>query len=404
MVKENTMKQTEIGLLPEDWEVESFLNISNRIGDGIHSTPTYKENEDYFFVNGNNLKNGKVLIDENTKTVSLEQFKIHKRELSNRTILLSINGTIGNIAFFKNEQIILGKSACYINLKNNVNKDYIYFLLQSTSVQKYFEENLTGSTIKNLGLGTISNTKIPLPPLPEQEAIAEALSDADAWIESLEQLIAKKCLIKQGAMQELLTPKEDWEVKKLGEVIDVYRGGSPRPIQDFITDKVDGINWIKIGDTPSSGKYIVSANEKIIPEGEKNSRRVYPGDFLLSNSMSFGRPYILKIDGCIHDGWLVLQNYKSSFDTEFLYYLLTSKYILDQYKSKAAGSGVLNLNKEVVNTVELIIPSLNEQTRIATILSDMDAELEALEGQLFKARKVKQGMMQELLTGRVRLV
>src|SRR5690606_35607332 len=136
-----------------------------------------------------------------------------------------------------------------------------------------------------------------------------------------------------------------WEVKKLGEVIDVYRGGSPRPIQDFISDKLDGINWIKIGDTPSSGKYIVSANEKIIPEGEKNSRRVYPGDFLLSNSMSFGRPYILKIDGCIHDGWLVLQNYKSSFDTEFLYYLLTSKYILDQYKSKAAGSGVLNLNK-----------------------------------------------------------
>ncbi|POY36808.1 type I restriction endonuclease subunit S [Solitalea longa] len=205
-------------------------------------------------------------------------------------------------------------------------------------------------------------------------------------------------------MQQLLTPKDGWEVKKLGEVINVYRGGSPRPIQDYLTDKSDGLNWIKIGDTSASGKFIVSANEKIIAEGEKNSRRVFPGDFLLSNSMSFGRPYILKIEGCIHDGWLVLQNYQASFETEFLYYLLTSKYILDQYKSKAAGSSVLNLNKELVSSVELIIPSLTVQTRIATILSDMDAELEALENQLAKARQIKQGMMQELLTGRVRLV
>src|SRR5690554_4827414 len=120
--------------------------------------------------------------------------------------------------------------------------------------------------------------------------------------------------------------------------------------------------------------------------------------------MSYGRPYILKIEGCIHDGWLVLQNYKESFNTEFLYYLLTSKYMLDQYKSKAAGSSVLNLNKELVASVEVLIPSLSEQERIATILSDMDAELEALEQQLDKARQIKQGMMQELLTGRVRLV
>jgi type I restriction enzyme S subunit len=205
-------------------------------------------------------------------------------------------------------------------------------------------------------------------------------------------------------MQQLLTPKEDWEVKKLGEVIDVYRGGSPRPIQDFITAKPNGLNWIKIGDTPPAGKYIVSANEKIIPQGEHNSRRVYPGDFLLSNSMSFGRPYILKIDGCIHDGWLVLQNYQDAFVTEFLYYLLISNYMINQYKSKAAGSGVLNLNKELVNSVNVIIPSLPEQTRIATILGDMDAEIDVLEKKLQKAQQIKQGMMQQLLTGKIRLV
>lgn len=202
----------------------------------------------------------------------------------------------------------------------------------------------------------------------------------------------------------MLAPKKDWEEKLLGEVISVFRGGSPRPIQNFITNESNGLNWIKIGDTSPKGKYIKDTREKIIPEGEKYSRRVNVGDFLLSNSMSFGRPYILKTEGCIHDGWLVLQNYDLHFESEFLYYLLTSKLVIDQYKSKASGSGVLNLNKELVKNVSLQYPKISEQTRIATILSDMDSEIEALEQKLAKARQIKQGMMQELLTGRIRLI
>lgn len=383
------MNQTEIGLLPEDWDVELFLNISNRIGDGIHSTPTYKENEDYFFVNGNNLKNGKVLIDENTKTVSLEQFKIHKRELSNRTILLSINGTIGNIAFFKNEQIILGKSACYINLKNNVNKDFIYFLLQSTSVQKYFEENLTGSTIKNLGLGTISNTKIPLPPLPEQEAIAEALSDADAWIESLEQLIAKKRLIKQGAMQELLSPPchpelvEGWEVKKLGEMSIIYTGKKNNQ------DKIE------------NGAYPFFVRSQTV---ERINSYSFDGEAILIPGEGNLGSIVHYINGKFDFHQRV---YKVS---EFIG--LNGKYLYWYFRMYFGNHAMQNSVKATVDSIRLPTlqdfkiryPSLTEQTRIATILSDMDAELEALEGQLGKARKVKQGMMQELLTGRVRLV
>ncbi len=121
--------------------------------------------------------------------------------------------------------------------------------------------------------------------------------------------------------------------------------------------------------------------------------------------MCFGRPYILKIDGCIHDGWLVLQNYQDSFDREFLYYTLMSKDIYNQYLTKASGSGVLNLNKELVKTVELNKPkSLEEQIRIAIILSDMDAEIEQLEQKLSKCKMVKQGLMQNSLTGKIRLV
>lgn len=191
---------------------------------------------------------------------------------------------------------------------------------------------------------------------------------------------------------------------KLDKVIEVNRGGSPRPIQDYITTSPNGINWIKIGDTSRDGKYITETKEKIIPEGAMNSREVKVGDFLLSNSMSFGRPYILKIDGSIHDGWLVLQNYQDSFDREFLYYTLMSKDVFNQYMTKAAGSGVLNLNKELVKTVELNRPKdIKEQTRIAQILTDIDNEIEALEKKLSKYKQLKQGLMQELLTGRIRL-
>lgn len=119
-----------------------------------------------------------------------------------------------------------------------------------------------------------------------------------------------------------------WEIVELGRVADIYRGGSPRPIQAYLTTRMDGVNWIKIGDVESNAKYINTTEEKITPEGVPYSRVVQKGDFILSNSMSFGRPYILNIDGCIHDGWLTIQNYKNSFDTDFLYYILGSEFTL----------------------------------------------------------------------------
>ena len=110
---------------------------------------------------------------------------------------------------------------------------------------------------------------------------------------------------------------DDWEVIKLGDKVDIFRGGSPRPIERYITTNANGINWIKIGDVRPNDKYIRQTEEKIILEGKSRSREVKKGDFILSNSMSFGRPYILNIDGCIHDGWLTIQNYTECFDKEF---------------------------------------------------------------------------------------
>ena len=196
---------------------------------------------------------------------------------------------------------------------------------------------------------------------------------------------------------------DDWEVKRLGDNVDIFRGGSPRPIEKYLTTNADGINWIKIGDVRPNDKYIHQTEEKIISEGKARSREVKKGDFILSNSMSFGRPYILDIDGCIHDGWLTIQNYAVSFDKEYLYYLLGSDEIFKQYVQMAAGSSVQNLNKEKVSDLQLKVPPLPEQQRISKALSDVDALIFTTEKLLQKKRNIKQGMMQELLTGKKRL-
>ncbi len=185
----------------------------------------------------------------------------------------------------------------------------------------------------------------------------------------------------------------NWTYKKIGDVCTVERGGSPRPIDKYITEDDNGINWIKIGDT-SDSMYITSTAQKIIPEGMKKSRYVEPGDFLLSNSMSFGRPYILKIDGCIHDGWLVLRDINNLFDKRFLYYYLSSPTTYQKFKMLAVGGVVNNLNSNMVRGVEIPIPAKEEQKNIANILDKVNElicnrkQLQQLD-ELVKARFVE---------------
>ena len=161
--------------------------------------------------------------------------------------------------------------------------------------------------------------------------------------------------------------------KSLGNIFKIARGGSPRPIQSFLTDDSDGLNWIKIGDAVEGSKYITTTKQKIRKEGLNKSRLVDVGDFLLTNSMSFGRPYILKISGCIHDGWLVLSPKDSNAHSDFFYYLLGSDFIFREFTKRAAGAVVKNLNIDLVKSVEIPLPPLEEQKRIAGILDAADA-------------------------------
>jgi type I restriction enzyme S subunit len=161
--------------------------------------------------------------------------------------------------------------------------------------------------------------------------------------------------------------KQGWEIKKLIDVCVVERGSSPRPIKNFVTDSIDGVNWIKIGDTKTVDKYIYSTKEKITKEGAEKSRYVKEGDFILSNSMSFGKPFIMKTDGYIHDGWFVLRLH-DFIDTEYFFQLLSSPYVNDQFHKLASGSVVKNISGDLVKKVVLPIPPLPEQKRIVAIL------------------------------------
>lgn len=186
---------------------------------------------------------------------------------------------------------------------------------------------------------------------------------------------------------------DSWEWVRLGEICDVARGGSPRPIKSFLTTQDDGINWIKIGDTDIDGKYISSTKERIIPSGVSKSRLVHKGDFLLTNSMSFGRPYILNIDGCIHDGWLVISPVGNVFDKNFLYLLLSSGYAFNQFRDQASGSAVSNLNSDKVADSLFPLPPIKAQERIveeyeklSIIIKELDSNKDNLKSVLHLAK------------------
>ncbi|WP_312591591.1 restriction endonuclease subunit S [Stutzerimonas nitrititolerans] len=164
-----------------------------------------------------------------------------------------------------------------------------------------------------------------------------------------------------------------WPQVKLESVFEIARGGSPRPIDDYITDADDGLNWISIKDASNSDKYIEKTKLKIKPEGLSKTRQVKPGDFLLTNSMSFGRPYIMKTTGCIHDGWLVLSGNPEKVDSDYFYHLLGSDLLKRRFSALAAGAVVKNLNIDLVKGVEIPLPPLPEQKRIAAILDKADA-------------------------------
>ena len=187
-----------------------------------------------------------------------------------------------------------------------------------------------------------------------------------------------------------------WEQRKFSDLVQIERGGSPRPIDDFITSKPNGLNWVKIGDAPSQGNYITQTAEKIKPEGLTKTREVHPGDLILSNSMSFGKPYIMAINGCIHDGWLLIRDMQKRFDLQFLCVLLGSPQMLIQYHSLAAGSTVNNLNKDLVGSTEVTVPYKEEQSQIGEYFKYLDNLITLHQRKYDSLVNVKKAMLEKM--------
>jgi type I restriction enzyme S subunit len=233
--------------------------------------------------------------------------------------------------------------------------------------------------------------------LAEQRKIANFMIALERRIVAQQSLVDNLKKYKRGVVSKVFSEIErECSTIRLGDYVSIHRGGSPRPIDAYITDDTDGINWIKIGDTSADDLYITRTREKIVPSGAKKSRRVFQGDLILSNSMSFGRPYILQIDGCIHDGWLLIRDENNVFEKRFLCYYLGSDNVIAQYKRFAAGSCVNNLNSELVGNVEICCPPYRTQQKIANMLTVLDSRIDHVSRTHVALLRIRTSFLQQL--------
>ena len=237
-----------------------------------------------------------------------------------------------------------------------------------------------------------------VPTVEEQEKIGIILDKIDNLI-TLHQCKDFSFLISQRYefhFENTNQKATTWEQCKFGEAVIIERGGSPRPIDEYITNEPDGLNWVKIGDAPEQGNYITKTAEKIKPSGLSKTREVHPNDLILSNSMSFGKPYIMAIDGCIHDGWLLIRDNQVKFDLQFLCHLLGTSQMLSQYKSMAAGSTVNNLNKELVGNTIVTFPIKREQELVGLIFEKLDNLITLHQRQLERLKNIKAALLEKM--------
>lgn len=286
---------------------------------------------------------------------------------------------------------------------------FMLYQVLSCSFKEQLESQASGTTVPIVNKSKFNSIEIVLPPLPEQQRIVAILDEAFEAIAAAranaEQNRQNAHALFESYLQSVFSQRgEGWVNKKLGDACVVERGSSPRPIKQYLTTDSDGVNWIKIGDTEQGGKYVYSSSQKITLEGAKQSRLVREGDFILTNSMSLGRPYIMKTSGYIHDGWFVLRLGKD-IDPEFFYYLLSSTYVQNQFHTLAAGAIVKNISGDLVKKALLPIPTLEQQKLLVKGFITFSAQTQRLES-LYQRKiaaldELKQSLLQQAFSGQL---
>ena len=281
-------------------------------------------------------------------------------------ILLTCRGaTCGTINISQPYSWINGNAMVIHRKSEDLSFDFLKYLMLSLD----YSLIITGAAQPQITRQKIAPIIVKFPSLSVQQSIVSELDKINELIRLKKEQLKDYDNLAQSIFYEMfgdpVVNEKGWEVKKIGEVCLIERGGSPRPIKDYITEDEDGLNWIKIGDAQEGSIFINSTKEKIRKEGLKKTRMVHKGDFILSNSMSFGRPYIMGVDGCIHDGWLVLHDTNNTFNKLYLYYSLAHKSMYQQFKQMAVGGVVNNLNSEMVRRVLVLVPPLIVQQEFA---------------------------------------
>ena len=326
-------------------------------------------------------------------------------------LLVTGVGTIGIPYLISNSEPLYFKDGNIIWFQNcgKINGKFFYYSFTGEQIQSFVKDSAGIGTVGTYTIESGKKTPILLPCIEEQRKLGSFFTDLDNLI-TLHQRKLEKLKNIKNSMLEKMFPKnykdvpeirfsgftEAWEQRKFADVVQIERGGSPRPIDDYITDSPNGLNWVKIGDAPAQGHYITKTAEKIRPEGLSKTREVHPGDLILSNSMSFGKPYIMGIDGCIHDGWLLIRDINSTFDLTFLCHLLGTPQMLDQYRSLAAGSTVNNLNKELVGNTVVTIPQIDEQRVLGQYLERLDNLITLHQRKLEKLQNIKKSCLEKM--------
>jgi type I restriction enzyme S subunit len=388
----------------DEWGKKKMGDLTERIGDGLHGTPKYVHESDIHFVNGNNLINGNIFITDKTKKVGENTFLKNDKNLAVNTIFISLNGTIGNIARYNNEKIMLGKSVGYFNF--NTDSEYYYHILNSPKVQRFFTSELTGSTIKNLSLKTLRETIIPYPSLPEQQKIASFLSAVD---EKIQQLTQKKALLedyKKGVMQQLFSGQlrfkdengkdyPDWEEKFFKDIVIEYRLGG-----NYTNTEEETIYpLIKMGNL-GRGKIKLKKLEYIPIDEEIDSKdKIEYGDLFFNtrNTLDLvGKVSIWRneLPEAYYNSNLMYLKFEDNF---FMNYRLNSYEGLKGLKRFATGTtSVAAIYTKDLLKLPLNMPCLEEQQKIANYLSGIDTKIEAVNTQITQTQTFKKGLLQQM--------
>jgi type I restriction enzyme S subunit len=402
-------KKTELGLIPEDWNFVEFHEVMDGFSSG--QTP-YRGRPEFYTGNIPWITSGELnynVITDTKEKITIEGVQdALLKTIPVGTFLFAITGleaagTRGSCAITGIEATTNQSCMALYPKKGLLTTPYLYHFyvrygndLAFKYCQGTKQQSFTGGIAKKLPI-------IIPPTLEEQTAIATALSDADALISSLEKLIAKKRNIKQGAVQKLLQPKEAWETKTLKELAKYRRGSFPQPYGlDKWYDDTNGYPFVQVYDVDDNFRLKNETKRRISKEAQEMSVFIEKGSVIITLQGSIGRIAITQYDAYVDRTLLFFESFIVPFDKFF--FMISIFRLFELEKEKAPGGIIKTITKEALSSFKISYPKIEEQTEIATLLSDMDAEISALESKLEKYKKVKLGMMQNLLTGKIRLI